>query len=148
VEIKGANYLPSIKPSTIPNQATRSLICVDSIESSDISGLLYNPYLPGPVDFYQIADVFRILEVFFNSIRYPEASFTGRSFLEEKTEPQQGRPAPVVLQRSMTEEEFEQKSGRLATFEIQVMYRKNASWQGTFRWREKDSSGYFNSALR
>jgi hypothetical protein len=131
----------------IPNQATRSLICVNGIESADISGLLYNPYLPGPVDFFQIADVIRILEVFFNNIRYPQATFSERSFLEEKAEQPQGRPAPVVLHRYMPEEEFEKKAGRIATFEIQVLYRKNASWQGTFRWREKDSDGYFNSAL-
>jgi hypothetical protein len=127
---------------------TRSLICVNSIESRDIAGHIYNPYLPGPVDFYQIADVIRILEVFFNSIRYPQATFSERSFLEEKApEGPQGRPAPVVLTRYMTEEELERQSGRFATFEIQVLYRKNASWQGNFRWREKDRPGYFESAL-
>jgi hypothetical protein len=124
---------------------TRSLICVDSIESADISGLLYNPYLPGPVDFYQIADVIRILEVFFNSIRYPQATFTGRSFLDEK--PSQERPPMAPLHRYMEDEVFDQKSGRFATFEITVLYRKNATWQGEFLWKEKGTGGYFNSAL-
>lgn len=37
--------------------------------------------------------------------------------------------------------------GRLATFEVKVMFRQNASWQGMARWVEEEASEDFASTL-
>lgn len=35
----------------------------------------------------------------------------------------------------------------LAVFEIRVLFRQNASWQGSLLWRERKLEGHFRSVL-
>lgn len=39
------------------------------------------------------------------------------------------------------------KTGQLATFNIQVQYLQNATWQGNILWIDGKKSSYFRSAL-
>ena len=39
------------------------------------------------------------------------------------------------------------RQGRLATFELQVVFRQHSSWQGVLRWREKNMEQSFRSVL-
>ncbi|MBQ2819515.1 MAG: hypothetical protein IKM67_05230 [Clostridia bacterium] len=39
------------------------------------------------------------------------------------------------------------RKGRLATFSIRLMFRQNASWQGSVSWLEGSSEETFRSAL-
>ena len=37
--------------------------------------------------------------------------------------------------------------GALATFHLQVLYRRNSSWQGKLAWTEQDQAQSFRSVL-
>jgi hypothetical protein len=43
--------------------------------------------------------------------------------------------------------ENEQRSGKLATFSMRVMFRQNASWQGSVTWLEEKREESFRSTL-
>ena len=40
-----------------------------------------------------------------------------------------------------------QKSGSVATFSIRILFRQNASWQGSLTWIEGNQEEYFRSVL-
>ncbi|MBO1679035.1 hypothetical protein HJY11_04390 [Bittarella massiliensis] len=44
-------------------------------------------------------------------------------------------------------EDLTDHTGGRATFTVQVVYRQNATWQGTVTWLEKGKQSYFRSAL-
>jgi len=39
------------------------------------------------------------------------------------------------------------REGKLATFAVRILFRQNASWQGSVTWLEGDRSQSFRSAL-
>jgi len=39
------------------------------------------------------------------------------------------------------------RKGRLATFELQILFRQHTSWQGVLKWREKNVEQSFRSVL-
>lgn len=132
-------------PSGIPNAITRTLLCVDSLESHDYSGTAYNPYLPRPVVFQGIKSYLDAMEDFFNDISFPQSYFESRSFLNSKTELEQ---KPVASPERFSDNSlFNEHSGKLATFEVEVRFRKNATWQGELLWKERQQSAPFRSTL-
>ena len=40
-----------------------------------------------------------------------------------------------------------QRSGKIATFSIRILFRQNASWQGSLNWLEGQQEEYFRSVL-
>lgn len=130
----------------IPNAVTRTLVCVDAISSADYAGTLYNPYLPAPLPFGQITELIALLEEFFNRISFPQAFFESRTFLDGQAA--SGRKsAPNPLTRCDDDSLFNRYKGKLATFELQVQFRQNASWQGEIIWKESGKSWGFRSEL-
>ena len=53
-------------------------------------------------------------------------------------------PASNVLDAARWER---QKAQPIATFRISVLFRQNASWQGTVLWVDRDMESQFRSAL-
>lgn len=70
-----------------------------------------------------------------------------------------GFPEPYVLQKTFGRPggrietvpaeigSFSQDQGRLATFFIKVLFRQNASWQGSILWKEGRNEASFRSVL-
>lgn len=55
--------------------------------------------------------------------------------------------SPAVAPPTDTAEEISCRPGSIATFTVQLLYRRNASWQGTVTWQEKQKTMPFRSAL-
>ena len=47
----------------------------------------------------------------------------------------------------MSKEKLLEQKGEKATFVVHVMYRQNATWQGSVTWAEKNQTANFRSAL-
>lgn len=47
----------------------------------------------------------------------------------------------------MEEQVFETKVGQRATFVIQILFKQNATWQGSITWSEKKKVQHFRSTL-
>ncbi len=55
-----------------------------------------------------------------------------------------GKPMPCTAPEN---ENMPTARGKTATFVIRILFRQNASWQGSVQWREGDMEESFRSAL-
>lgn len=111
-------------------------LCVDSCELGVAKGFYYHPKLEnGGRAFGSLAQFLVGAEMLFDSINFPQSYTAKRSF------------TPLVKVSSGDSSEFEEQRGKCATFEIRVMFRQHASWQGSVIWVEGNSEEYFRSVL-
>ena len=109
----------------VPYEMKRSLIRVYSYRNKEIRGTLQNPYFEE--------------EPYFDNLTQLLIRMEGRAFDQPEQRVATGapRPAPEAL--------GEQKP--LATFQLSVLFRQNASWQGSLTWLERAEEARFRSVL-
>lgn len=128
----------------VPSSVTRTLICVDSVDDSIITGTLHNPCFPAPISFRDVDMLMALMERFFEVISYPQANFKFRSF--------QGRdssiPFPAIPALPSSHNlDLPKERGTVCTFLLHVKLRKSASWQGTLYCAEEDREWAIRSDL-
>jgi hypothetical protein len=112
------------------------IICVDDYENRKLSGRLLHSTFPQHKRFDNLMQLLLLIEQTVEENEYPCSSTQKRVF--KKNEP--GYTPPIC---SGT---FEDR-GKLATFRIRILFRQNASWQGTVCWVEGGCEETFRSAL-
>ena len=123
-------------------EACTALVCIDSFDDYSMTGRLYHSSLAHEAYFRSFMELVEILEHIFNMLDYPQSSMTLRSF--EGTKPAER----VNLRRPSipTSYSFDAR-GTTATFKLRVMFRQNATWQGSIRWLESEKEENFRSVL-
>ena len=123
-------------------EACTALICIDSFDDYSMTGRLYHSSLPHEAYFRSFMELIETMEHIFNSLDYPQSSMTLRSF--EGTKPaERAEVAIPAISTSYTNK----AKGDTATFRLRVMFRQNATWQGTIRWIEAEKEENFRSVL-
>lgn len=130
----------------VPSTAAKTLICVDGRENQEMTGTIYNPYLPKPCKFRSINEIIFIMERIFETISFPQAYYEDRVFNPKLRQPDKGHKETEVRQY-MSEEDFLSERGKKATFVVQVQFRQNATWQGTITWTDEKKTQRFRSTL-
>ena len=115
------------------NEYRTTVICVNSYTDGVPTGQYSNPFC-GARSFYGLTQLLSGIEEMLNQMKFPQSFTTARKF---------GDVEPFSVE---TPEEQAQ-SGAMATFAVRVLFRQNASWQGTVRWLEGDKEEQFRSAL-
>ena len=110
------------------------LICADSYDKGVLSGRLF---FPG-----RKAEAFSCLTQCLLRI---DSLLNEDGQLQSFTEPRTFRE-PRLPERLPTSESG-LRQGALATFHLQVLYRRNSSWQGKLAWTEQDQVQSFRSVL-
>ena len=105
------------------NEYRMTLVCVDDYQDSILRGRLYNPYFSTGSSFQSLMEFLRRMEELLDEMQFPQ-SFTAAS--------------PPVQ---------EVQEGKCATFSVRVLFRQNASWQGSVTWLEGRREESFRSAL-
>lgn len=116
------------------NEYRTTMVCVDSYEKSVLAGRIYNPSLEGGQRFDSLMEFLLWMEALLDGMQFPQSFSASRSFAPAETE------APAK-----TEEEGQR--GKRATFAIRVLFRQNASWQGSVKWLEESREESFRSVL-
>ena len=116
-------------------EAYRStLICIDSYKNGIPSGRFYNSLCAEGKTFCGIIEFLSKMEDALETMNYPQAYTTVRSFLavdtEQNSPPETGSP-----------------TGKQATFNLRILFRQNASWQGCITWIEGKKEESFRSVL-
>ena len=111
-----------------------TLVCVDSFEKGVPRGRFFNPYMESEQSFESLTQFLQSMETVLDSMDFPRAFQTVRTF------------APLPNNNSPPGEETG-RTGKLATFAIRILFRQNASWQGSVTWLEGKSEQSFRSAL-
>ncbi len=151
------------------NEMCSSKICVDEYKAGELSGRIYNGNYSEPFVFCGVLGLLKQLEYMFDHFEYPQRTTRNRSFAKEKeirTElgfqeqhcvadagniKERMLNASEIISSEDTEEtdekEHSTERGKLATFYVKVMFRKNATWQGTVLWLDHDEQLNFRSVL-
>ena len=111
------------------NEYRMTLVCVDDYQDSILRGRLYNPYFSTGSSFQSLMEFLRRMEELLDEMQFPQ------SFGDP---PQRKAASPPVQ---------EVQEGKCATFSVRVLFRQNASWQGSVTWLEGRREESFRSAL-
>lgn len=115
------------------NRYHGTVVCIDGCTDGVCTGRLINPGLPEPIMFHGVMQFLLEMEKLLDDMRFPEPFARTRSF------------APTALPSGNTTQGMAQ--GRLATFNLRVLFRQNASWQGSVQWLEGRQEESFRSVL-
>jgi hypothetical protein len=114
-------------------------ICVDSYEDKQLKGRLWQGALDEEKPFNNAMQLLILLETQFSKLNCPQSFTQMRSFNSSTSahEPTWDNTPPPHCSLS----------GERATFHLKVIFRQNASWQGTITWSEGKREEPFRSAL-
>lgn len=127
-------------------ELTMTCICVDSYENGSMQGRVTNPASDRQEKFNNVVSLLKILNDIYDNGEYPQATMKCRSFASKKVEEEKSRPEPAAKPSKPVMNTLSQR-GKLATYRLRIMFRQNASWQGTLTWVEKNKEESFRSAL-
>lgn len=116
------------------NEYRLTTVCVDSYVNNTISGRFYNPFLESGREFDNLMQFLLEIDQALDAMAFPKSFTETRKFASVE---EQRQEAPGV--------EFQ--TGKLATFAVRIIFRQNASWQGSITWLEKRQEQSFRSAL-
>ena len=122
-------------PQIYGNSDRTTVICVDGYDDKVMQGRMYNTFLENGIEFVGTIDFLQNMENLLEQIKFPQAFSTTRTFTDDA-----GQRPPLPA-----DENF--KSGRRATFLVRLLFRQNASWQGSVTWCEGRIEESFRSVL-
>jgi hypothetical protein len=118
-------------------------VCVDRVTPGGFAGRLYDCYSASPTPFSDPSELLRGMDALFDLLDYPQRTVAERSFLKR---PPQAAPRKAPARPPRVADPTA-NAGELATFVVHVMYRQNATWQGSVLWEEAQERQNFRSAL-
>lgn len=118
------------------NEYRTTIVCIDSYENGVPAGRFYNPYHQEGEQFYGLMQFLIRMEDTLDSMEFPQSFTAVRAFA-----PPQASVTP------MRRPEVSAMEGKLATFSVRVLFRQNASWQGSVTWLDGGRSQSFRSVL-
>lgn len=111
------------------------LLYIDDCGQGDLSGRFINPCTGDAGTFQCMSQLIMRIDSCLDLNDAPQAFHTVRRFA----------PHPRVCH--IRPEEASSDPGRVASFSLHILFRRNASWQGTVTWLEQRQTQRFRSAL-
>lgn len=116
------------------NEYRATTVCIDRYDNGVPVGRFFNSYLDTGQTFESLTQFLCQMEQTLNAMNFPRSFTAARTFAEApKDRPRE--PSP----------EF--RKGQKATFVVKVLFRQNASWQGSILWQEGGREQSFRSVL-
>ena len=109
-------------------------VCIDSYENGVPKGRFYNRCLPEGKVFQSITQFLVEMEQTLDDVKYPKSFAELRTFAPP-ADSETGPPEPQL------------QTGAEATFSVRILFRQNASWQGSVIWLEGRQEQSFRSVL-
>lgn len=119
----------------IANEYRTTIVCIDAYQNDVPEGMVFNPYLSGAVRFESLMQLILQIDGLLDVIKFPQSFNKTRAF------------APVSMPPSTVRPDQAEPKGKLATFLVKIIFRQNASWQGSVIWKEQRREESFRSAL-
>jgi len=116
------------------------IICVDSYEDSLMKGYIYHASFVEGKKFDNLMQLLLIMEDILDETGFPMSTTEKRRFSAFDSVGKSGKTIVENL-------DFASNRGKLASFKIRVMFRQNASWQGTIAWIECNADEPFRSVI-
>lgn len=116
------------------NECRSTTVCIDSYDKGILTGRLFNPYLNTGQAFESLTQFLFRMEQMLDSMSFPQSATATRTFADA---PKDWSPHSAT--------EF--RKGQAATFVVKILFRQNASWQGSVVWQEGGKEQSFRSVL-
>lgn len=116
----------------VPSGRNEVIVRVHSYQGKCPKGIISGPRLEKPAAFSSLVQLLLMLEELMDRGNYPQRGAEPRTF--QKKEEQ------LFAGEAMDGEP-------IATFRLSVLFRQNASWQGTLTWTDRSMDAQFRSAL-
>lgn len=117
------------------NEYRNTLLCIDSYDNCEMRGQLFHPALDGGLSFNSVMQLLLAMEELLDDMNFPQSFNETRSFAKSP-------PIGVTPQADLS-----QRRGKKASFLLKVLFRQNASWQGSVTWLDHDREESFRSVL-
>ena len=111
-----------------------TLVCVDAYEKGIPRGRFYNSCMTSAKEFHGITHFLQEMETVLEQTDYPKAFTARRTFSHREKPPETDKAHPKL-------------TGDQATFALRILFRQNASWQGSVTWLEGRQEQSFRSVL-
>jgi hypothetical protein len=108
-------------------------VLVDSFEHGEVRGRIYNPYRNDGKSFESLMQMLITLEKGLDEMDFPRSFNAVRYFSK-----------PPEIENKI---QSHRRPGKLASFAVKILFRQNASWQGSVTWIEGKQEQGFRSAL-
>lgn len=118
-------------------------VCIDAYKE-DISGRLYSPLSTEEITFGGVGELLLKMDKLFDKVGYPQAFQNKRSFDGEQGVGNAYRGIPKVLR---TGENIVAQTGAYSTYDVEVISRRNTSWQGVIYTADGERKGEFNGEV-
>lgn len=129
-----------MKDNTSSFNTDNITICIDSRDKDEFAGRLFLAESAPERSFADSVEMLKILQLFFESNAREKMASSLRSFSKKPSAPES--VVPQAAQSPCGE-----PKGSVATFALSLSYMQNTTWQGVIKWKEKDRSLPFRSAL-
>lgn len=123
-----------VKTQMFCDPAKMYVICVDSYEDKVIKGRIYNVLRDSSVSFESTIDMLLKLEKLLDEAKLVQSYSVKRVFTPNSVN------GPLVQNGGV-------EDGKLATFSLKLLFRQNASWQGSVMWCDGSAEESFRSVL-
>ena len=123
----------------VPEQMRTSIIRVTGYDDKNMQGTFYNPHYGTEIAFGNMTRLLLLMEDMMDEQNCPQAAVQSRRF---------GKEQKAAERETLTQGGA--KPGTepaMATFQIKVTFRQNATWQGLLTWEEGGKQQNFRSAL-
>ena len=117
------------------NEYRTTLICVDSYDNAVLRGRYYSPFREVGVQFQSAIEMLLSVEEMLEQMQFPQAFSRARTFADSGTVTNEPPERDHV------------QTGKLATFQVRILFRQNCSWQGTIHWLDGKKEESFRSVL-
>lgn len=118
------------------------IVSLDDSKANTLAGYIFSGYYHKVFMFRNECEMLFGIDQLCDSMGFPQAFFKYRSF--------EVKHASMIVRKvdSFMDAEMQDtlKDGK-ATFLVHIQFRKNATWQGSITWVEKDKKQNFRSAL-
>jgi len=122
----------------VPYETKSSIIKVYSYTDKLLVGTIENPFFEETVMFENAIQFLLLIEEMLDALYFPQKSMDLRQLTEA---------AESTTLFKNAKERFGGDATPLATFDLQVHFRQNASWQGHLLWQEKNTAASFRSVM-
>lgn len=125
----------SMAYTTLRHDVRSFLIYIDSYENGVTVGQFENPCRGETAQFQSLTQLLMKLEQSLDVENIPQSFNKVRTFF------------PRTGYRPDMPDKDRPKRGKMSTFAVQILFRRNASWQGTIIWIDKNKKQNFRSVL-
>lgn len=117
------------------NEYRLTTVCVDSYDNGELAGRFYNLHLDDGKSFRSLIQFLKGMEDLLDDMNFPQSFNRIKTF----------GFYPETAAENLSDNRVQQ--GNLATFAVRVIFRQNASWQGSVTWLNQGKEQSFRSVL-